>query len=910
MRTGTLDLRRSIAIALALSSAVAAQVAIAEENTLEEVVVTARKRTENLQDVTASVSALSSKDLLKRFDTDLRNFADAAPNVQIDDLQQGPGSPAAIAIRGIGTTDVEKSFDPAAGVVVDGIFIGANSGAMIKALDLQSIEILRGPQGTLFGRNAIAGVINATRTSPSTDGVSGSIRIGFAEYNDTQVDGYVNLPVGDSFAVKLGAASRERDGYYYDATVNQRVGGQHYKSFSPSFLWKITDDFRITYRFDRSWQDQDTDIQLNMAQPGQVWCFYYNQCAQSVQSPQGGNRYVTYANDAPKPAYFNSDMHTLHAEYNLAPGYKLDYLFGYFKTDEAAHQDWDGTALQLYSTDRPATYYQHSHELRLTHSGDGALSYTVGLYDWNSAYRINLLSYIGFVDFLYGYPAGTVFQVPQTVQQHTDSYAAFFEGDYKFDNNWTLTIGGRYTQDKKSSGVIDPSMAPSLPVGGNLDAPFERSWSQFTPKVSLKYKFTPDMMAYLLYSQGFRAGGFDGRPGTYEAASKPYDPEKVDNFEAGWKAEYFQHRLRVNASVFLMKYKNKQEEESVPTSSGTGQETLVINASSATIQGFELDMLAKLSQGLTLGANLGWLHAKYDKLIDPVSGTDLSYLHLRRAPPITATITPAYEWPVGESTASVQLDYHYIGPEELTFLNSPQGHNPHQNILNASFNVQHDQTRYSVYGMNLTKNDAWTQAYDVGAAVGFGGLWTYATPVAPRVFGVRFVHSFGGDAPAKPAPAPKAAAAPAPAPVAPPAPAPAPAPVAAPPPPPPRAPVAPPAPPAQEVVLKGVQFETASAKLKPVSIGILDSAVVNIQKCNCGTVAIRGYTDSVGNAKYNLKLSEQRAEAVKAYLAAHGVKASMLTAEGFGEEHPIASNDTPAGRAENRRVTVEFKGLK
>ena len=107
-----------------------------------------------------------------------------------------------------------------------------------------------------------------------------------------------------------------------------------------------------------------------------------------------------------------------------------------------------------------------------------------------------------------------------------------------------------------------------------------------------------------------------------------------------------------------------------------------------------------------------------------------------------------------------------------------------------------------------------------------------------------------------------------------------------------------------------MQFETASAKLKPVSIGILDSAVVNIQKCNCGTVAIRGYTDSVGNAKYNLKLSEQRAEAVKAYLAAHGVKASMLTAEGFGEEHPIASNDTPAGRAENRRVTVEFKGLK
>ena len=122
MRTGNFDLRRSIAIVLALGTVAAADIAIAEENVLDEVVVTARKRTENLQDVTASVSALSPKDLARRFDTDLRSFADAAPNVQIDDLQQGPGSPAAIAIRGIGTTDVEKSFDPAAGVVVDGIF--------------------------------------------------------------------------------------------------------------------------------------------------------------------------------------------------------------------------------------------------------------------------------------------------------------------------------------------------------------------------------------------------------------------------------------------------------------------------------------------------------------------------------------------------------------------------------------------------------------------------------------------------------------------------------------------------------------------------------------------------------------------------------------------------------------------
>ncbi len=738
-----------VAIGLTLGVAAALQVATAyaEDTMLQEVIVTARKHRENMQDVPGSMTALTSKDLAARFDTDLRNFAETAPNVQIDDLQQGPGSPAAIAIRGIGTTDVEKSFDPAVGVVVDGIFIGVNSGAMIKALDLQSLQILSGPQGTLFGRNTIAGVIIANRIQPSTDALSGSFRVGYGNYNDTELDGYVNLPVSDSFAFKLSAAKRSRDGYYFDSTTGKSVGAQDFKSLSPSFLWKVTKDLQVTYRYDRTWQNQDTDIQMNMAQPNQVWCFYYHQCAQSLTSPQSGNRYVTPSNQAPEPAFFNTQMHTLHVAYDIAPAYKIDYLFGYFKTAENAFQDWDGTPLTLYSTYRPATYYQHSHELRLSHFGSGPLSYTIGLYGWNSGYRIDLTSFIGFGDFLYGpsvVPPGTVIPVLQTVQQKTDSYAGFFEGNYKFTDQWTLTVGGRYTQDKVSSGVIDPSMVGpgELPAGGNLDSPFRKSWSQFTPKASLTYKFTPDMMGYVLYSEGFRAGGFDGRPGTYGAASTPYNPEKVDNYEAGWKSEFLDHRLRVNASIFDMKYKNKQEEESIPTSGGTGQETLVVNASSATIWGAELDVAANIAPGFTVAGNVGYLHARYDKLVDPVSGTDLSHLHLRRAPPITATVTPAYEWAMGSGKASVQLDYHYVGPEELTFFNSPQSRNAHQNIVNGSVNYQIKQTRISVYGMNLTKNDAWTQAYDVGAAVGFGGLWTYATPVAPLTYGVRLTQSF------------------------------------------------------------------------------------------------------------------------------------------------------------------------
>lgn len=173
----------------------------------------------------------------------------------------------------------------------------------------------------------------------------------------------------------------------------------------------------------------------------------------------------------------------------------------------------------------------------------------------------------------------------------------------------------------------------------------------------------------------------------------------------------------------------------------------------------------------------------------------------------------------------------------------------------------------------------------------------------PNDFLVGFGFQFNWGAPAAVVAAAPSAA---PAPAVMPAPAPAPAPAA---PPPPPAPAAAPPPPAAEVVLKGVNFETASAKLKPESTTVLDAAVANIKKCNCGRVEIRGYTDSVGKPEYNQKLSERRASAVKDYLVAHGIAADMLTAQGFGEEHPIASNATPAGRAENRRVTVQFKEL-
>jgi len=736
----------AVAVAVALASPVSARVAVAEEAAaLQEIVVTARKRAENMQEVPVAVSAIGLAELDQRFASDLQGFANAAPNLVIDDLQQGPGSPAAIAIRGIGSTDVEKSFDPAVGVVVDGIFIGSNSGSMIKALDLQSIEVLRGPQGTLFGRNAIAGVILVNRRRPSLDALGGEVRLGYGNYNDITGDGYVNIPVSSTLAIKLNGAYHEHDGYVYDATLGHKVGHLEYKTGGASFLWQPNDAVDVYYRYDKGEQTQDTPALNNNAQPDQVFCFYYDQCAASVHTPQGGSRRVVLSNGFDRNAWFDTDMHVFNATWRVADGYEINYLFGYFKTKEAVYQDWDGTPLTLYHTDRPATYDQYSHELRLTRTSD-RLNYTIGLYAWKSQYQIDLLSYIGFADFLYGpdvVPPGTVLDVPQSVRQKTTSYAGFFEADWKFTDQLSMTVGGRYTRDRKESGVKDPLFQAQLDtLGGSFSNPSHKSWNEFTPKAALTYQFTPDVMSYIQYTRGFRAGGYSGRPGTYEAATKPYNPETVDNYEIGMKSEWFEHRLRFNVTGFFMKYNDKQEEQSYPTSDGTGQQTLILNASTAEMKGAELELVAQPLAGLTISATMGLLDAKYTKFTDPITGTDLTHLDLRRAPKVTWTLEPVYQWNVlgGEMTA--RGSWHYVDKMQLTCFNSPQTANGQQNIFDASLAYRRNNTTVTVYGENLTNVDSYTVGFDVGASPNFAGLWSYTATRPPRLYGVSISQKF------------------------------------------------------------------------------------------------------------------------------------------------------------------------
>ena len=233
------------AVAAALFTLPAGQAAMAQGAALEEIVVTARKRTENLQDVGLSVSAMTGTEIERTFARDIRDLAFISPNLIIDDTSQGPGGNAAMYIRGIGVADVEKNFEPAVGVTIDGLFIGANSGALLRSIDLASLEVLRGPQGTLFGRNTIGGTINIDRTRPTGE-LGGKVRAGYGDYDTYWLDGIVNFGITDDLAVKLSAAKNEQqDGYFKNISNVNYDGAIDYESYGENVLWNATETLEI-----------------------------------------------------------------------------------------------------------------------------------------------------------------------------------------------------------------------------------------------------------------------------------------------------------------------------------------------------------------------------------------------------------------------------------------------------------------------------------------------------------------------------------------------------------------------------------------------------------------------------------------------------------------------------------------
>ena len=672
-------------------SAAAQPLAKADDQGIGDIIVTARFRSETLQNTPVSISALSAKQLTNSVVTDMNSIQKYLPNVQLSRINYA-GQALGASIRGISFADLEKTFDPAIGVAIDGVFLGTNTGANINFNDIESIEVLRGPQGTLYGRNTIGGTISVRHTRPT--GVAGlKATARYSSFNSLDLDAVANLPkIGDVLSVKLTGQRRRSDAPTRNRYTGQREPGRNYWTVGGAALAELgsstTALATVEYYKDRSSYSSAINLTLPSGRSffaGGNICDLTNgiglgdlACATQGYLRQQTEGFRLANTSIPFKSFISGWNGSLEIKSKIGD-FNLTSITGYRDSKDSLLEENTGTppvsftgvpgaGIPLFVAARDQTYRQFSQEVRIQGNITDRIDIVAGAYYLHTKYGIKPLAFNGSTAGL-AYLAlpvlpGPPFFVDVPIQRATagqtlNSYAVFAESIVKVTDNVRLTVGGRYTTETKTFSITQTAPAP-FTAGG------KKTWSDPTGRIILDWKPNPDTMLYASWSRGFRSGGWNGRASSATAVG-PYDPERVDSFEGGLKASMFDGKLRFNPTIFLAKYNKKQEEFLRRDPSGNATETVVQNAATAEIKGIELDIQARPVRELTLRAAASYLDAKYKAFPIPNPANlsqiiDISNIaNFRRAPKYTMTSGLDYLHDFdARNSVNLTIDYGYI----------------------------------------------------------------------------------------------------------------------------------------------------------------------------------------------------------------------------------------------------------
>jgi iron complex outermembrane recepter protein len=581
----------------------------------DEIIVTARRREETLKDVPVAVSAFSAQKLDQLGATDLTGLQQATPNTTVQ-VARGSNSTVIAFIRGVGQQDPLWGFEPGVGLYVDDVYIARPQGAVLDIFDIDRIEVLRGPQGTLYGRNTIGGAIKyvTKKIGPGTEILT---KFTFGSYGEHDEFGSLKTRYGN-VGLSVALAKNDHDGYGrnlftgVDQYNKNNLAGRIALEFTPSdklFFRVSADGLHDMSRPRHGHREvQALDILGKPIPGGEVLPDVYDTRAGAGDS----NSVITTGV-------------SLLAEYVINDMFTAKSITAYRSGHTEGSIDFDNLPAPLL--DVPAKYNDHqfSQELQLLVNA-GRLTGIAGFYymqgtaagafDTVVSQLLTTTATAGFVD--------------------TTSYAGFANFSYAVTDQLSLELGARYTRDEKTghvyrqnfTGLKSPLFGNNAAIPGLLRSNFTNSkdFSKFTPRASVSYKVTPDVTAYASYSKGFKSGGFDMRADVILTPSSVngYAPETVDTYEVGAKGSFFDRRLTLNGALFHSSYKDQQVTLQTPV--GASIASQVLNVGSSTIEGAELEATAVLTPNLTANLTVGYVHAKFDEFLA---------LDLTRVPPVT-----------------------------------------------------------------------------------------------------------------------------------------------------------------------------------------------------------------------------------------------------------------------------------
>jgi len=703
---------------------------------LEDIIVTARKRSEGLQEVPIAISAITAIVLEQRASPDLSDVGRGLPNVVLDPAP-GYANATAFSIRGMSFQDPDPTFEPAVGIVLDGVFLGKANASLLDLYDVDSVEVLRGPQGTLFGKNTIGGLINVKSKRPTGEfHVGAELTVG--NYGRLDWRGSIETPIGDSgLAVKLSALSKSMDGFFYNEFKGRRAGQEDTKAARLSILYAPpAANFDLLLVADVNRDKGDQSPQRNASPPG------YAAAALGYPALTDPDLFVVREN---AQTYINATARGVMLEANWRMvAHTLTSISGFRHTDDSSLLDLDGDDITLFEYPRSLIEQQISEEIRIASTWSETLDYVAGALFFRQMHHqfANQIADCALLGLCPGLPAGIVSIPLESIsRQKGNAEAVFAQGNYHITPVLRVTVSGRYTWEDKQFSLSPPGFNLAPPVF----APFvadSASFHDFTPKLGLDYKVNADQMLYVSYSKGFKAGGFNGRSNTTTGIG-PYQPEKVTAYEAGYKSEWFERRLRANAAIFYNDYTDMQVEAIVQSAAGAGQETLVKNVGNARTQGVEFEGTAVLSPQFSIDAAAGYLDARYTRFFADLTGTgiptDNTNLKLRRAPRWTGHIAPNYEVPLGSAgSLRALVDVSYSSDYETDVTNDAFAHRPAATLVDANITYESGSGRYRVtaYGENLSDRRF------IANGIGAGGLFAFNQPNRPRVYGVKLAIKY------------------------------------------------------------------------------------------------------------------------------------------------------------------------
>lgn len=563
-----------------------------EPKTLSTVVVTAERRAQNLQEVPAAVAAFGQAELERRQIANVGDLGSIAPNLQISNAP-GDQTAAQVAIRGMAGYNPALFYDLPVGIYVDGVYLGKTQGAIFDLLNLQRIEVLRGPQGTLYGRNSMAGTINLVTTPPSGE-FTGTAQIGTGRYGDSVGKVMVDLPAIGRLKATVGGRIERGDGWVQTTPGSSvpQLGNQHNQEAFVELLYDVTDNFSVDYRYDGTRVNQ------------------YSQFNQAIKSDLGAifgipgiivnpDRQTTASVDAPSFEQMDIDGNTLTATWKLGGAGTLKYIGAHRELHWDDSLDLDGSPVAVAHTERLSRYRQTSNELQYLGSV-GPWNWVAGLYDFSdNGYTENPQDFFFHTaNFISNYGFGT------------HSRAAYGQIDYAVTRDLTLTVGLRRTVERKNiSRFYAAGPVVIIPDGTTGRVTF----SSTTPTVSLKYQLNPEHMVYVRFSKGYQSGGFNGEAQSVADVLTPFKPEYAKSFEAGIKSMFLGNTLRFNADAFYNRISNLQE----PVFTATGAAgSNILNVGKAHTYGLEAQVQWQPVENFSLSLNYGNLHTKYDQFME------------------------------------------------------------------------------------------------------------------------------------------------------------------------------------------------------------------------------------------------------------------------------------------------------